>query len=162
MTTTYNIKILNKSQAFQNYFVFAKPPAVSGTLGQVYSNAWITFPDVPDSGTAFITYTDELYAYWGTVPKSISPGVTVSGGQGLPVTLGPKGTNYFSLQNLLVSTLQKQLLTRLLDSFQLLLHQILITIRLTFSGWEKSMGADLSLQLQLLQLNPATDLTLHL
>ncbi len=95
MATTYNIKVLNKSNVVQNYFLFSKPPAVSGVLGQVYSNAWVTFPNTPNYGTASLSYTDELYAYWGTVPRTVAPGVVVNTGQGLPVTLGPNGTDYY-------------------------------------------------------------------
>ena len=93
--TTYNIHISNNSGAFKNYFVFAKPPVVSNVLGEVYSNAWVTFPDTPSSGSGFISYTDEMYAYWGTVEKMVAPGVEVSSGQSLPVQLGPGGTDYY-------------------------------------------------------------------
>ena len=93
--TTYNIHIINNSGLERNYLIFAKPPVVSGTLGEVYSNAWVTLPDIPTLCNAYISYTDEIFAYWGTVESKVAPGADVYIGQGVPVQLGPDGTDYF-------------------------------------------------------------------
>ena len=96
--TTYNVQIVNgtndtNQDDYKNYFVFNDLPALSGTDSpDVYSNAWISFPKVYKDGQPTFTYKEELYAYWGTLPSDISPGVVVSTGGTELVKLGPEGS----------------------------------------------------------------------
>lgn len=63
---TYTIKILNQSLADKSYGIFMEPPQVSTSEGQpeVYTNAWISFPNLTNGSWDAATYTDNTYAYW--------------------------------------------------------------------------------------------------
>lgn len=57
MTTTYTITVQNHSASDQSYVLFQQPPQVQG---EVYTNAWASFENVPVGGFDAITYTDAL------------------------------------------------------------------------------------------------------
>jgi hypothetical protein len=72
---TYNIQISNQSGFSKDYVVFQKPPTVvnNGSNVEVYSNAWITFQGLLNGGCDKLQYTDETYAFWGTIPTNSNP-----------------------------------------------------------------------------------------
>lgn len=78
----YTIQVLNQSGFPKSYVIFSAPPQVtsSGASVQVFSNAWVTFDSLNNGGFDTLVYNDVIDAFWGTVPQSLSPTVTVSSG----------------------------------------------------------------------------------
>ncbi|KAK2688574.1 hypothetical protein QWA68_012712 [Fusarium oxysporum] len=67
--STINILVRNKSGANRAYFLFVEPPTLSGGDGPVFSNVYITAPQVPsDKGTASFTCVTDYFAVTGTSP----------------------------------------------------------------------------------------------
>lgn len=79
---TYTIQVLNQSGFQKDYVIFSEPPKVtqSGTVVQVFSNAWVTFPQILNGSYDKLIYEDVTEAYWGTLPSSPASGVTVNQG----------------------------------------------------------------------------------
>lgn len=78
----------------KDYFLFSEPPTVNQNI-DILVNCWVMFPRVPSqNGFVSFSFTDNCYGYWGTPLQCVAPGVIVSSGQAVPVTLGPnKGTS---------------------------------------------------------------------
>jgi hypothetical protein len=84
---TYTINLYNQSNYTKNYVVFNKPPQLNSSGGdtQIYANAWVSLPNVANNGTEIVSTSDSVYAYYGTAPVQLAPGVMVTQGGATPV-----------------------------------------------------------------------------
>ncbi|KAG8533439.1 uncharacterized protein KY384_002222 [Bacidia gigantensis] len=92
MPTTYTINFNNNSNSDSTYAFFVKSPELSPTPGSYFSNVWIS-QFVPNGATFDISTTDQFYAWTGTSPETIAPGVKVKGGDGKPANLATVSEN---------------------------------------------------------------------
>ena len=79
---TYTLQILNNSGFPKSYMFFMQAPTVAATGGSphVFTNAWVTFPSMLDSSYDQVTYTDTTYAFYGTAPSQLAPGIIIGRG----------------------------------------------------------------------------------
>jgi len=84
---TYTINLYNQSTFTKNYVVFNKLPQLntSGSDPQIFANAWLSLPNVANNGTEMVSTSDSIYAYYGTAPQQLAPGVMVTQGGATPV-----------------------------------------------------------------------------
>lgn len=85
--TTYTIQVLNTSGFAKSYVIFSELPKVtqSGANVQVFTNAWVTFNSIKNSGFDKLTYDDRIDAYWGVTPQQLDISVVASFGGFAPV-----------------------------------------------------------------------------
>ncbi|WP_165188322.1 hypothetical protein [Caulobacter soli] len=79
---TYTLQILNESGFNKSYVFFMTPPVVTttGASPEIFTNAWVTFNSVGQGSYDTVTYTDTTYAFWGTTPSQLAPGVILASG----------------------------------------------------------------------------------
>jgi hypothetical protein len=83
----YTINLYNQSTFTKSYVVFNKLPQLntSGSDPQIFANAWVSLPNVANNGTETLSTSDSVYAYYGTAPQQLAPGVMVTQGGATPV-----------------------------------------------------------------------------
>ncbi|KAH7146279.1 hypothetical protein EDB81DRAFT_934207 [Dactylonectria macrodidyma] len=95
MVNKYNIKVINKSGAQQQYALFNKPPIVTGRVqGQIWSNVFAK-GNTPKGSSANFTVYNQYYAVVGTSNGAPNVGVEVNVTGDREVQLGttnPNGT----------------------------------------------------------------------
>lgn len=79
---TYTLQVLNESGFPKSYVFFMNPPLVTTTGAQptIFTNAWVTFNSIASGSYDTVTYTDTSYAFWGTTPSELAPGVVLANG----------------------------------------------------------------------------------
>ncbi len=79
---TYTLQILNQSGFTKSYVFFMTPPVVTatGATPQIFTNAWVTFNSIGPGSYDSVVYTDTTYAFWGTTPSQLAPGVILASG----------------------------------------------------------------------------------
>ncbi|RLM00290.1 hypothetical protein CFD26_104499 [Aspergillus turcosus] len=94
MSVQYTINFLNQQKSTNDYTLFMQPPASD------FSTAVWRQETVSDDGNFQIVLTPEIYAWVGTAPKQVAPGVVVGRGQGKIAILGSdsaKGSTFDAL-----------------------------------------------------------------
>jgi len=93
MATTYTITFFNNHGQNGNYCFFNQKPDVDGDTSDpnCFTNIWIS-KAVPNGDTIDITTTATYYAWTGTAPAAVAPGITIGTGKGLVATLGTDKT----------------------------------------------------------------------
>jgi hypothetical protein len=75
---TYTIQVVNRSGFNKAYTILMASPRVNrnGEPLKAYTNAWATFPSLPDNGFDKLVIDAKVYAFWGQA-QDLEPGVVV-------------------------------------------------------------------------------------
>jgi hypothetical protein len=94
----YNIRILNNSGANKSYFAFMQVPKVSsgGASPKVYSNVWVSFPEITQGGWDTAQYTDTTFACWSQPAQALNPTTVIDSGGTIEVDTTTQDTVMFS------------------------------------------------------------------
>lgn len=94
----YTIRILNDSGVNKSYFAFMQVPVVSsgGAAPKVYSNVWVSFPQITPGSWDTAQYIDTTYACWSQPAQALNPNTIIDSGGTIEVDTASRDTVLFS------------------------------------------------------------------